>query len=165
MDGRLARNPFKGALSDAVHAGVVQCRLFEKLWHPRRWVTDLVIWYNNDHRHSSLGFVTPAQRHAGLDRGLNKRAQVYAHARQENPQRRSKQNQDWRFVDTVHLNPDKPHSKELENIRKKSLGSRKLQKYQSFTFVIASVARQSMAALSGRWIATACGLAMTKVFW
>ena len=31
--------------------------------------------------------------------------------------------------------------------------------------VIASEARQSMAALFRRWIATACGLAMTKVFW
>jgi hypothetical protein len=43
---------------------------FENLLAARRWVTELAHWYNHEHRHSAIGFVTPAQRHAGLDRGL-----------------------------------------------------------------------------------------------
>ena len=30
----------------------------------RRGVTELAHWYNEDHRHSAIRFVTPAQRHA-----------------------------------------------------------------------------------------------------
>jgi hypothetical protein len=37
--------------------------------------------YNHQHRHSAIGFVTPAQRHAGLDRALfEERALVYERA-------------------------------------------------------------------------------------
>jgi putative transposase len=43
---------------------------FENLLTARRWVTKLTHWYNHEHRHSAIGFVTPAQRHAGLDRAL-----------------------------------------------------------------------------------------------
>ena len=43
---------------------------FENLLAARRWVTDLAHWYNHEHRHSAIGFVTPAQRHACLDRAL-----------------------------------------------------------------------------------------------
>ena len=80
---------------------------FENLLAARRWVTDLAHWYNHQHRHSAIGFVTPAQRHAGLDRALlEERALVYERARQKNPQRWSKKARQWTHVDTVHLNPD-----------------------------------------------------------
>ena len=63
-------------------------RPFDNLLAARRWVTELAHWYNHQHRHSATGFVTPAQRHAGLDRALlEQRARVYASARQHNPQR------------------------------------------------------------------------------
>ncbi|CDS54721.1 Mobile element protein [Polaromonas sp. CG9_12] len=85
----------------------------------RRWVTDLAHWYNHEHRHSTIGFVTPAQRHAGLDRALlEKRSLVYEQARQENPQRWSGQPRQWAHVDTVHLNPETPHIKEPQNTQK-----------------------------------------------
>jgi putative transposase len=32
------------------------------------WVRDFMRWYNNEHRHSRIRFVTPAERHRGLDR-------------------------------------------------------------------------------------------------
>jgi putative transposase len=51
--------------------------------------------------------VTPAQRHAGLDKVLlEERALVYEQARQANPQRWSKQARQWARVDVVHLNPE-----------------------------------------------------------
>ncbi|WP_169465840.1 hypothetical protein [Massilia polaris] len=34
----------------------------------RKWVGTFVRWYNEEHRHSAIKFVTPAQRHAGLER-------------------------------------------------------------------------------------------------
>lgn len=39
-------------------------------------------WYNQDHEHSGLKFVTPAQRHCGQDAAiLTRREQVYREAR------------------------------------------------------------------------------------
>ena len=85
---------------------------FENLLATRRWVTDLAHWYNNEHSHSAIGFVTPAQRHAGLDRALiEERALVYERALQENPQRWSGQTRQWAHVDAVHLNPETPQIK------------------------------------------------------
>ncbi len=52
----------------------------------RAWATTLVQWYNHEHRHSAIRFVTPAQRHVGLDRAiLQRRSAVYAVARAKNP--------------------------------------------------------------------------------
>lgn len=36
-------------------------RPFEDLLQARRWVTEVVHWYNHAHRHSAIGFVTPAE--------------------------------------------------------------------------------------------------------
>lgn len=82
---------------------------FEGLLHARRWATELVHWYNEEHRHSAIGFVTPSQRHAGQDKAmLQERVKVYELARQANPLRWSKGTRDWRHIDCVHLNPEKP---------------------------------------------------------
>jgi len=85
-------------------------RPFADLLAARRWVTDLAHWYNNVHRHSAIGFVTPAQRHAGLDSSLlEQRALVYELARRHHPERWSRQARQWTPVDIVHLNPDTTH--------------------------------------------------------
>lgn len=82
---------------------------FESLLHARRWAAELVHWYNEEHRHSAIGFVTPSQRHAGQDKALlQDRAKVYELARQANPLRWSKGTRDWRHIDCVHLNPETP---------------------------------------------------------
>ena len=86
---------------------------FADLLQARRWVTELVHWYNDNHRHSAIGFVTPAQRHAKDDEALLKaRAAVYENARQKHPERWSKNTRDWSFINAVHLNPDTPLTKE-----------------------------------------------------
>jgi putative transposase len=49
----------------------------------RNWVAGLVRWYNHEHRHSAIRFVTPAQRHANLDQDiLDRRATLYQTARE-----------------------------------------------------------------------------------
>ncbi len=93
---------------------------FADLQQARRWVTELVHWYNDEHRHSAISFVTPAQRHAQVDaQMLQARAAVYENARRKNPQRWSTRTRDWDFIDVVHLNPTalKPLSMAPQKVR------------------------------------------------
>lgn len=92
---------------------------FENLLAARRWATELVHWYNDQHRHSAIGFVTPSQRHAGADQALlEQRQQVYEQARRAHPSRWSGPTRDWSHVKTVYLNPDKPNIKEPQYTQK-----------------------------------------------
>src|SRR3546814_13415602 len=70
-----------------------------------------VAWYNTEHRHSGIQFVTPAQRHAGADcQILAGRIAVYEAAKQANPTRwRGRTVRNWEHIDTVWLNPEKIH--------------------------------------------------------
>jgi putative transposase len=67
-----------------------------------------VQWYNDEHRHSGIRYVTPAQRHAGQDgRMLAARHVVYQDARSRNRQRWSGQTRNWKPVGAVTLNPER----------------------------------------------------------
>ncbi len=80
---------------------------FADLTAARQWVAGLVEWYNHEHRHSSIRFVTPAQRHAGLDNELlTLRKALYEAARSRHPKRWSSSTRNWQIVQAVHLNPD-----------------------------------------------------------
>src|SRR5208283_90687 len=71
-------------------------------------VTTRPQWYNHEHRHSGIRYVTPAQRHAGQDgRMLAARHAVYQDARQRNPRRWSGQTRNWTPVGVVTLNPER----------------------------------------------------------
>ena len=90
---------------------------FAKVTDARDWVAGLVDWYNNEHRHSAIQFVTPAQRHEGLDEDLLvKRKAVYEAARDRNPQRWTGNTRNWESIQAVHLNPDKPEANSKSNI-------------------------------------------------
>jgi putative transposase len=80
---------------------------FADLAAARQWVTGLVEWYNHEHRHSAIRFVTPAQRHAGLDGALlDQRQSVYEAAQARHPQRWRGPTRNWQRIQAVHLNPD-----------------------------------------------------------
>lgn len=80
---------------------------FKTIDSARAWVQQFVKWYNTEHRHSKIGFVTPQQRHSGQDvEILAKRKDVYEKAKQENPQRWSRETRNWERINTVTLNPD-----------------------------------------------------------
>jgi len=82
---------------------------FEDLLAARRWVTELLHWYNEEHRHGRVSFVTPGQRHAGMDEELLKaRKAVFETARQTHPNHWSKDTRNWHCESAVHLNPDSP---------------------------------------------------------
>lgn len=85
---------------------------FADLLEARRWMIGFVDWYNNQHRHSGISYVTPAQRHAGLDKAiLVKRAETYEMAKAKNPSRWSGETRDWTWQDAVLLNPDQAPEK------------------------------------------------------
>lgn len=73
-----------------------------------QWVLDFVRWYNEQHRHSGLKFVTPAQRHAGkAEVIMENRRVVYAAARAKHPNRWSGEYRDWTMPTEVWLNPER----------------------------------------------------------
>ena len=81
---------------------------FADLETARQWATCFVHWYNHEHRHSGIRYITPAQRHAGQDGAmLAARHAVYQDARQRNPQRRSGSTRNWKPVGAVTLNPER----------------------------------------------------------
>ena len=83
-------------------------KTFSELVDARRWVTQFTDWYNNEHRHSAIRFVTPAQRHAGKDDELLRRREaVYEAAKAVHPERWSGETRNWKPVRVVHLNPAK----------------------------------------------------------
>lgn len=83
------------------------CQPFASLAAARTWVQHFVQWYNTEHRHSAIRFVTPSQRHHGLDHTLLRgRQAVYEAARARHPQRWAANTRDWSRVDEVQLNPD-----------------------------------------------------------
>lgn len=80
---------------------------FATLEEARDWVQQFMQWYNHEHRHSKIRFVTPAQRHRGEDTAiLAKRKQVYEAARAANPTRWSGETRDWSPITKVMLNPE-----------------------------------------------------------
>jgi transposase InsO family protein len=71
------------------------------------WVKSFAIWYNAEHLHSAIRFVTPGARHAGHDNAtLANRASLYAIARAQNPGRWSGKTRNWQPVGPVWLNPE-----------------------------------------------------------
>ena len=81
---------------------------FESLAAARQWCKDFVHWYNEEHKHSAIKFVTPAQRHRGEDiQVLKKRDELYQKARAENPSRWSGTTRNWERPEVMTLNPDK----------------------------------------------------------
>ena len=101
-------NPFSESLFRTMkYRPTYPTRPFEHLLAARQWVGSFVQWYNHEHRHSAIGFVTPDQRHTGLDTALlNQRVQVYEAAKARNPQRWCGATRNWQPVSIVHLNPD-----------------------------------------------------------
>jgi transposase InsO family protein len=86
---------------------------FESIETARKWVLGFVGWYNDEHRHSAIRYVTPSQRHRGEDRALlRQRDELYKSARRRQPERWSGQTRNWNPVTEVWLNPPREHQTE-----------------------------------------------------
>lgn len=82
---------------------------FETIAQAREWMADFVHWYNTEHRHSALDYVTPSQRRSGAAQEIYaKRNQVMEQARVRNPLIWGKRTVKlWGASETVVLNPEK----------------------------------------------------------
>ena len=81
---------------------------FADLETARAWGADFVHWYNVDHRHSGIQYVSPAQRHEGEDQViLAARHALYLQAREKNPARWSGDTRNWSPIGAVTLNPER----------------------------------------------------------
>ena len=81
---------------------------FENLQAAREWANRFMNWYNCEHRHSALKFVTPSQRHKGEDiKILEQRKSLYERSKAAHPERWSGETRNWTRDDTMTLNPEK----------------------------------------------------------
>lgn len=79
---------------------------FASLEEARKWVKKFVKWYNYIHLHSGINFVTPYQRHYGLDKKImENRIKIYEKAKLKHPERWSKNIRNWSLPKYVSLNP------------------------------------------------------------
>jgi len=88
---------------------------FATLEQAREWVAAFVAWYNEEHRHSAIQYVTPLQRHNDEDQAiLAQRKAIYEQAKAANPRRWSGSTRDWSPTGSVWLNPERPQEADSE---------------------------------------------------
>ena len=81
---------------------------FESVEKAREWAAGFVNWYNEEHLHSGIRFVTPGSRHRGEDQAiLDQRKAVYNEAKEVHPERWSRATRNWNRIEIVTLNPFK----------------------------------------------------------
>jgi putative transposase len=103
-------NPFSEALFRTLK---YQTRLpykpFATVDDARVWSARFVHWYNEEHHHSALRFVTPDDRYFGREEAiLAERHRVYERARKRRPGRWSGATRNWTPTGPVYLNPQQP---------------------------------------------------------
>jgi transposase InsO family protein len=101
-------NPYSEALFRTLkHAAAYPKLPFADAAVARRWVDRFVAWYNAEHRHSGIRYVTPDERHFGREAALlASRHALYTAARVANPERWSRSTRNWNPVGQVILNPE-----------------------------------------------------------
>lgn len=78
---------------------------FADLAQARTWALAFERWYNHEHKHRNLKFVSPSQRHRGADTAIFiKRIALYEQARAKHPARWSGAVRDWSLPQEVWLN-------------------------------------------------------------
>ncbi len=87
---------------------------FKTLIAAREWGLSFVNWYNNQHRHSKINFVTPFQRQEGVDKNiLCKRKDVFKFAKKQHHERWSGETRKWEYQAEVQLNHVRPERVQL----------------------------------------------------
>ena len=102
-------NPYSEALFRTLKYAPAYPRLpFADVASAQRWVARFVGWYNSEHRHSGIRFVTPDERHGGFEHDvLARRRDLYERARRTNPERWTRSTRNWSPVGPVVLNPER----------------------------------------------------------
>jgi transposase InsO family protein len=108
-------NPYSEALFRTLkYTPAYPCVPFINVAAGERWVRRFVDWYNGEHRHSAIRYVTPNERHYGRERDiLARRHQLYLRAREMNPERWKGGTRNWNPIDLVMLNPQPDTAEEV----------------------------------------------------
>ena len=90
---------------------------FESLAHAREWMEGFMAYYNHEHRHSGIGYHTPASVHFGTAGQVrDQRARTLAEAYAAHPERFSRRPEPPRLPETVWINdPAKRREAALQN--------------------------------------------------
>ncbi len=107
-------NPYSEALFRTVkYCPAWPTKGFTSLDAVREWMLSFEHAYNEQHLHSGINFVTPDDRHRGVDtRRLAQRKAVYERAKRLNPRRWSGNIRCWEATEVVSLNPGKQQETE-----------------------------------------------------
>jgi putative transposase len=101
-------NPFIESLFRTLKYRLGYPKRFTSLEHARVWFAGFVHWYNCQHKHSGIQYVTPLQRYRGEDRSiLARRREVLEAARTRHPERWSRPARRFEYRGSVTLNPEK----------------------------------------------------------
>ncbi|MEI6702935.1 MAG: IS3 family transposase [Deltaproteobacteria bacterium] len=99
-------NPYSESFFKTLKCNVRYPHHFDGIEHSRSWTADFVNWYNTEHRHSGIGYVTPQQRHDGLDLQIfERRNKTLDRAREIHPERWGKRIGHHGADRVVYLNP------------------------------------------------------------
>jgi len=99
-------NPYSESLFKTIKYHHTYPGSFNSIIEAKRWVMSFINWYNEEHFHSGIKFVTPSQRHQGLDIAiLANRKRVYLKAKEKNPERWNGRNiKNFNHENKVYLN-------------------------------------------------------------
>ena len=99
-------NPYSESLFRTLKYRPLYPSRFKSIEESIEWVKSFVHWYNHEHMHSGISFVTPHERHYGKDREILKtRKETYQAAYKVNPQRWSRSPKQWERKEVVYINP------------------------------------------------------------
>jgi putative transposase len=114
-------NPFSESLFKTLkYCPEYPSKPFDGIEDARAWVEKFVSWYNTQHLHSGINFVTPESKHQGDDvEILNNRNVIYMAARAKNPNRWSGKTRNWKPIDSVKLNNLKKEKSSNTSVKQK----------------------------------------------
>jgi transposase InsO family protein len=98
-------NPFSESLFKTIKYTAGYPSFFESIDHAMEWFNGFVNWYNTEHKHSGIGYITPEQRHNGTGKLImDNRNTVMKMAREKHPERWGNKLQTWKSEEYVYLN-------------------------------------------------------------
>lgn len=114
-------NPFSEAAFRTLKYRPDYPECFASLDDARSWAHSFVRWYNCEHKHSSLKFQTPADRHTGkAEEKATMRHEVYQQAKALYPERWGKRStRDWELPEAVWLNPERSEDEQQQQQEQK----------------------------------------------
>jgi len=77
---------------------------FRSIEEAKEWIDKFVKWYNHEHKHSGINFVTPVERHEGKDKEiLEKRRKLWQKQKKKHPERFGGNLKKWKRTEEVYL--------------------------------------------------------------